>query len=139
MTHTDDAEQFLAIADRLFKAIERGEVNALAEIYAPDAQIWHNTDGKVEAPQQNLSGLRQFVALSSVRAYTEIRRAPTPSGFVQQHVLRAQLKNGREFVLPACIICVVKNGRITRLDEYLDSAPLSALRSELPFVSSYVS
>ena len=139
MTQTDDAEQFLAIADRLFKAIERSDVDAIAELYAPGARIWHNTDGKVETPEQNLSGLRRFVALSSARTYTEIRREPTPSGFVQQHVLRAQLKNGREFVLPACIICVVNNGRITRLDEYLDSAPLSALRSELPFVSSYVS
>ena len=131
MTHTDTAEQFLAIADRLFKAIERGDVDTLAEIYAPDATIWHNTDGKIEAPEQNLSRLRQFLALSSTRAYTEIRREPTPAGFVQQHVLRAQLKNGREFVLPACIICVVTNGRITRLDEYFDSAPLSALRSAL--------
>jgi len=139
MTQTDTTEQFLDLADRLFKAIERSDVDAVAAIYAPDATIWHNTDGKVETPEQNLSGLRQFVALSSARAYTEIRRAPTPSGFVQQHVLRAQLKNGREFVLPACIICVVKSGRITRLDEYLDSAPLSALRSELPFVSRYLS
>jgi ketosteroid isomerase-like protein len=52
-------------------------------------------------------------------------------GVDPQHVLRAQLKNGRELALPACIICVVKHGRITRLDEYVDSAPLSALRSAL--------
>lgn len=123
-----DSHASLETADRLFHAIEAGEVEALRTIYAADALIWHNADGKTESPEQNLETLRRFVALSQSRMYTEIRREPTPRGFVQQHVLRAQLKSGRELALPACIICEVKNGRITRLDEYFDTAPLAALR-----------
>jgi ketosteroid isomerase-like protein len=30
--------------------------------------------------------------------------------------------------LPACIVCQVKNGRITRLDEYFDSAAVEQFR-----------
>ena len=30
--------------------------------------------------------------------------------------------NGEDFILPACLICVVEDGRITRLDEYFDPA-----------------
>jgi ketosteroid isomerase-like protein len=125
-----DSRTSLETADRLFRAVEAGDVEALRSIYASDAVIWHNTDGKTESREQNLETLLGLVALSHNRTYTEIRREPTPRGFVQQHVLRAQLKNGRELVLPACIICEVRNERITRLDEYFDTAPLAALRNE---------
>lgn len=125
-----DSHASLETADRLFRAIEAGDVEALRGIYATDALIWHNADGKTESPEQNLETLRHFAALSHSRTYTEIRRQPTPCGFVQQHVLRALLKNGRELALPACIICEVRHERITRLDEYFDTAPLAALRND---------
>ncbi len=61
--------------------------------------------------------------------YEEVRRQPTPSGFVQQHVLRATLPGGGAFELPACIVIDLDgDGRITRLDEYLDSAAVAVLR-----------
>ena len=119
----------LETADRLFKAIERGEVAAIREIYAPTAKIWHNNDGATQTVEQNLAVLGWVVANISEIAYTEIRRQPTPTGFVQQHVMRGRLKSsGKEFSLPACIVCTVEGGRITRLDEYLDSAHTAALR-----------
>ena len=67
---------------------------------------------------KNIAGLR----------YEEVRRHITPSGFVQQHVLRGNAPNGKALEIPACILCTVVNGRITRLDEYLDSAQLGALQ-----------
>jgi uncharacterized protein len=59
--------------------------------------------------------------------YEEIRRQATPTGFVQQHVMRGTAPSGKAFELAACIVCTVVGGRITRLDEYLDSAQLGAL------------
>ena len=67
---------------------------------------------------KNIAGLR----------YEEIRRHVTPAGFVQQHVLRGTAPNGKPLEVPACILCSVKDGRITRLDEYLDSAQIAVLR-----------
>ena len=124
------AQQSLEVADRLFKAIERGDVAAIrTSVYAPDAKIWHNNDGLTQTVEQNLAVLGWVVANISEIAYTEVRRQPTPAGFVQQHVLRGKLKSsGKEFSLPACIVCEVENGRITRLDEYFDSAHTAALR-----------
>ena len=119
----------LETAERLFKAIERGEVATIREIYAPTAKIWHNNDGATQTVEQNLAVLGWVVANISEIAYTEIRRQPTPTGFVQQHVMRGRLKSsGKTFSLPACIVCTVEGGRITRLDEYLDSAHTAALR-----------
>ena len=125
-----NAQESLEVADRLFKSIERGDVAAIRNtVYAPNAKIWHNNDGQTQTVEQNLAVLGWVVANINEVAYTEVKRQATPSGFVQQHVLRGKLKSsGKEFSLPACIICEVENGRITRLDEYLDSAHTAALR-----------
>lgn len=123
MTHPDA----LQVAERLFAAIPKGDLDAVREIYAPDARIWHNHDGVVQDPAANLAVLGWIVSNLRDISYDEIRRAPTPGGFVQQHVMRATLPNGKRFELTACIVCTVVAGRITRLDEYLDSAALAAL------------
>ena len=124
MSQTPDA---LQVAERLFTAIPKGDLDAVREIYAPNARIWHNHDGVVQDPAANLAVLGWIVRnLRDIR-YDEIRREPTPTGFVQQHVMRATLPGGKPFELAACIVCTVEKGRITRLDEYLDSAKLGAL------------
>jgi ketosteroid isomerase-like protein len=130
MQSKTNPEQSLDAADRLFKAIERGDIAVIREIYTPDAIIWHNSDGATQTVDENLAVLGWVVANISDIAYTEIRRQPTPTGFVQQHVMRGRVKSsGKELRLPACIICNVEHGRITRLDEYLDSAHVAVLRS----------
>ena len=122
------SEQSLQVADRLFKAIERGDVDAVRSIYSPDCKVWHNNDGLNQSADENLRVLKWVVDNVDERSYTEIRRQPTPTGFVQQHVMRGRLKSsGKQFALPACIVCIVDDGRITRLDEYLDSAHVAAL------------
>ena len=116
-----------AIAERFFAAIEAGDVAAVRELYAPDAAIWHNTDGVVQTPDDNARTLGWITAnLRDVR-YTEVRRAATEHGFVQQHVLVATNRAGARIEVPACIVTTVRDGRITRLDEYLDSACVTAI------------
>jgi len=122
------AEQSLDVAERLFKSIERGDIEGVHAVYAPDAKIWHNNDGLIQTPEENLRVLKWVIENIDERAYTEARRQATPTGFVQQHVMRGRLKSsGKQFALPACIVCIVDGGKITRLDEYLDSAHVAAL------------
>jgi uncharacterized protein len=47
---------------------------------------------------------------------------------MQQHVLEAETAGG-PFSMPACIVCEVRDGRIARLEEYLDSAQANHLRT----------
>ena len=51
----------------------------------------------------------------------------TPSGYVQQHVLHATAPDGSKVESPACLVVEVREGRIRRLDEYLDSAAIAPL------------
>ena len=122
------ASEILELADRFFAAIPKGDIETLRAIYAPDARIWHNHDQATQSVEQNLQVLAWVVKNIAGLRYEEIRRHATPTGFVQQHVLRGRAPNGTPLEVPACIVCAVAGGRITRLDEYLDSAQLEALR-----------
>ena len=116
----------LEIAERFFRAIEAGDVEAIRAIYAPDAVIWHNNDGLEQTVDENLRVLSWVAANLKNRHYRVKRRAAIPGGFLQQHVLEAETANG-PFAMPACIVVEIKDGRISRLDEYLDSGHTAAL------------
>jgi ketosteroid isomerase-like protein len=118
----------LELADRFFAAISKGDLATVRAIYAPDALIWHNDDQVTQSVEQNLQVLTWVTKNIAGLRYEEIRRHVTPSGFVAQHVLRGTAPNGKALEVAACILCSVKDGRITRLDEYLDSAQVAVLR-----------
>jgi len=120
----------LQIAERLIDAIQRGDVDAVREVYAPDCVIWHNNDGLEQSVDDNLTILGWVVQNIRELRYEEIRRQRTDTGFVEQHVLRGIAPNGQTLNIPACLVCTVKDGRITRLDEYLDAAHLVPLLSQ---------
>ena len=117
----------LDVAERLFTAIGHSDIDAVRDCYADDVVVWHNNDGVEQIRDQNLRTLAWVIKNVSRRRYEEIRRQPTPTGFVQQHVLRGTAPNGKTLELPACIVCTVVDGKITRFDEYLDSAQTAVL------------
>ena len=115
-----------ALAQRFFDAVEAGDLEAVGAIYAPDAVIWHNTDGQATGREANLETLRGFIRLIGERRYRERRVQVSRTGFTQQHVLTGVRRDGTQVSLAACIVCEVRDGRISRLDEYFDSAALAA-------------
>ena len=116
-----------AVADALFAAIEAGDIDAVADLYDPAVEVWHNTDGVTQDRAANLRTLRWVIDNLTDRSYDDVRRRVTPEGFVQQHVLRVATASGRRAEVPACLVATVADGRITRIDEYLDSAHVAAL------------
>ena len=122
-------DEVRALARRFFDCAEAGDIDGLAACYAPDARIWHNTDGLEQTPDENRATLKAFVARIRDRVYADRRLEVFPGGFVQQHVLRGvRIHDGAALELAACIVCAVADGRITRLDEYFDSAAVAAFR-----------
>lgn len=113
------------LAVRFFDAIERGDIETVREIYAPEVAIWHNTDGQTSTREENVEVLRGFVHRIPQRRYQERRCDVFPGGFLHQHVLAGVRRDGMRLRLPACIVCRVVDGHITRLDEYFDGAALA--------------
>lgn len=117
----------MSVADDLFGAIENGDVERVRSIYAPGAVIWHNFDGVEQNVDDNLRVLGWMTSTFKVRSYDDVRRKEWDDGFVQQHLLRLTKQDGTVVELPACIVATVADGKITRIDEYLDSAQAAKL------------
>jgi ketosteroid isomerase-like protein len=124
----DDTEADIeALAARFFAAIQAGDIDAISEIYAPDAVIWHNTDQVEQSVEQNLVVLRWVTEHVKGWHYEDVRRTCFPGGFVQQHMGKGTAPSGLPVAMPACIVATVRDGRVTRIDEYIDSAGVAAL------------
>ena len=118
----------LALADRLFAAIDANDQDALRnEVYAPDVIVWHNNDNHGQRIDENLKVLRWLHRNVAGKRYEEVRRQATPTGFVDQHVLRGTAPDGTELNIYACLVVTVSEGRIARIDEYLDGNAIAAL------------
>jgi ketosteroid isomerase-like protein len=116
------------LANDFLDAIERGDIETVQSIYAPDAVVWHNTDNIAQPVTDNLATLTNFIKYVPERRYTNRRIEAFDGGFVDQHLLKGKLVSGKEVSMAACLICKVVNGRITHLDEYFDSATLATWR-----------
>lgn len=119
---SDAATPSLAAAERLFTTVERGDLDDLRQIFSDGAMIWHNTDEALTDVETTIANLRILRATALSFRYTDIRREPTPSGFVQQHTLIIEMADGRRMRDVACCVCRVENGRIAHMDAYHDSA-----------------
>ena len=110
------------IASNFFAAIERGDLDAVRELYSPQVEVWHNVTGRSQTREENLALLRYFTGRVSDRRYEVLARELFPGGFVQRHVLHGKLASGEPIAAPVCLVVHVANGRIERLYEYLDPA-----------------
>ena len=124
MSHADDMR---AIRDHFLGAVARGDIEAVRAMYAPDAVIWHNNDGVSQTPDENLRVLTWIAANVTDFRYKDVRFQATDSGFVEQHVTCGTSPSGKPFSIPACLVVRVVDGKIARLDEYLDSAQTAAI------------
>ncbi len=122
----------LAAGERLFHIVEHGDLDALREVFTPGAQVWHNTDEKLVDVETTIANLRKIRASASIFRYTDIKREPTPSGFVQQHLLIIETADGRRVRDFACCVCRVEDGRIAHMDAYHDSAATHVLAHRQP-------
>lgn len=119
-------DEIRGLATRFFDAIETGDPGMVADCYADDVAIWHNTDRQIETKADNVKTLSGFIRHIPTRRYEDRRLTVYPGGFVQQHLLVGVRPDGKRVELPACIVCAVAEGRITRLDEYFDSEQVAA-------------
>lgn len=117
------------IADAFFAAVTRGDTQALIRLYAPEARVWHNDDGREQTVAENLRVLRWLARTLDAMRYEDVRRQLLPNGFAQMHVLRATLPGFGPIEAPATLIVRIGQHRITRIDEYTDPADTAALRA----------
>lgn len=117
------------LASAFIAAIEQGNIPRLHELCSEDVVIWHNDDNK-EVDLDRVARILSWLS-TNVRdlRYADVRRRAFAGGYAQQHVLTGIAPGGADLQVPACLIVQVSNGAITRIEEYLDSAGVSVLRT----------
>lgn len=110
----------IELARRFVRALNEKDEATIREIYSPDARIWHNFDDKYQTIDENMKGMYWMHKRLSGINYDVVSLTELPDGYLQEHVLRGKLASGEDFAMAACVICTVKDGRVTGLREYLD-------------------
>jgi ketosteroid isomerase-like protein len=121
------ANTAIEVARQLFEQIEAKRVDGVAALYADDVQVWHNFSNTTQTKAENLKTLDGLTKSVAQIRYDVTERVLLGDRVMQRHLLRCRLGNGEEFVIPACIFVTARDGKITRIDEYLDTAQSNAL------------
>ncbi|MGE2834781.1 nuclear transport factor 2 family protein [Mycobacterium sp. SMC-4] len=126
-----DAQPLAEVADRLFTAIERGEISAVDALFAPDVMVRKTGDRRDNDRTRSVKIINWFITASTTRRYEVLDRHFFPGGFVQQHLLHATAHTGETIAMRVCIVIKVGgDGLITRIDEYFDPAEIAPLLNQ---------
>ena len=115
------------VADRLFDAIEKGDIAAVERMWSDDVVVWKVAD-RDRDKDRALRVITWFMDTTTDRRYEVLERMLFDGGFVQQHILHANGRYGGSIAMRVCIVVKLgANGLISRIDEYFDPAEMAPL------------
>ena len=114
--------QTLELCDRFFDSIEQRDYETLERCYAPEAVIWHSHDCLYQPRADNLAMLKRGMETLQKTRFKDRRVRVFEGGFVQQHTIYVTRDDGFVGHMEVCFVAYVRDGRITRIDEYMDSS-----------------
>lgn len=118
-----DADALEDIAARLFNGFVAHDFDLVTSMMAPDAVMVQNGNEMTwDVARPMIEGLRDVIG---DHHYTEVRRTTGDNTVVEEHNVVSTTPKGKDIELFACVVVRVNDdGLITRLDEYVDTAPL---------------
>jgi ketosteroid isomerase-like protein len=116
------------VADRLFAAIEKGDVESVEQLWDDDVLVWKSAEPEDQVKKRALRVIFWFMDTTTERRYEILDRQFFDGGFVQQHILHATGRNGASIAMRVCLVIKLgANGLINRIDEYFDPAEIAPL------------
>jgi len=122
MTDTELRE----LCNRFLDAIESHDLDAVKAAYHPDLKFWFNVTGNEISVEENLAALADGVHRNRRRTYDDRTIDTFDTGFLVQYSVNVVAHSGHRTSLWACLVAQCRDGRIWRMDEYLDSGKFSA-------------
>jgi len=114
------------LVNRFFDALEAGDIQTVADCYAPDMTMWVNLTGETSAREDNLRVLTEGKGLHRRRTYNDRNINTFDDGFVVQYSCNVTAHNGTNVTLSSCLVGQVWEGKIVKLYEYMDSSKFTA-------------
>lgn len=121
----DDAE-IRQLCHAFFDAYQDGRVDVLRRILSDDCVIWHNVFGRETTRDENLAAYPNSYTGQRRRTYDDRIVNTFEDGFVIQYSLGGVMHTGHRSSMPICIVARCRDGRITRIDEYMDTSKFPA-------------
>ncbi len=110
------------LCEAFFDAYQDRRVDILEKVLADDCIIWHNVFGRETTKRDNLDKYHDSYRGQRRRTYDDRIIDAFHDGFVIRYQLRGVMANGHAGSLWICIVGKVRDGQITRIDEYMDSS-----------------
>jgi len=110
------------LCETFFDAYQDRRLDILDRVLADDCIIWHNVFGRDTTKADNLAGFADSYRGQRRRTYDDRIVDTFHDGFVIRYQLRGVQSSGHTGSLWICIVGRVRDGRITRIDEYMDSS-----------------
>jgi len=124
------AMSMTAIAEQFFAALQANDAERARALCAQDFAGSQNG-----GPAMSLETLLKFTAAVHGVVpdfhYENPVRSSTATGFVEEHDVCGTLPDGSALRLPVCVVAEVKDGKISAVREYLDSARAAGLLKAL--------
>lgn len=94
----------------------------------PDIKVWHNTDKVEQSITQNRKVSAWLYSKVPDLDMVDVRQSIFDGGWVQQHRLVGTRSDGSALEILSCIVFTVSpEGRITRMEEYIDPSQVGKL------------
>jgi ketosteroid isomerase-like protein len=121
---TDNHHDVLSTVEKFVEALSTGDAACLDALFTDDAVIWHNYDQVGQPAREALAALAPLAALQP--RYEIAGRDVVDGACIQRHVVHITLPGGEPASIPAIQRIALADGRIQRIDEYMDSAQMAA-------------
>lgn len=114
---------FKAIVRNYTDATTTNDPDAIRAMYTDDFKLYHNFT-RIELPLERsidyFNGLRNVCRTAELEI---VRLVATPHGVIREQWARGETKDGTPYVVPyICHFQINRDGKIYRIDEFLDSA-----------------
>ena len=122
MTEPMTEGEIRELCNTFFDAYQDKRVDILDRVLADDCVIWHNVFGREQSGADNLAALPKSYDGQRRRTYDDRTINTFEGGFVIQYSLAGVQHSGHRGALWICIVALCRDGKITRIDEYMDSS-----------------
>lgn len=118
----------LAVAHAFAAASRSDDAEAYAALCAPGAVTWHNFDDAEVTTEQTIRTVAWLHRAVADLAWTDVALLPTPTGFVSQTIMTGTAPGGPLRVHSCVIATLDGDGKVVRVEEYLDPTQTAVLR-----------
>jgi ketosteroid isomerase-like protein len=123
------------VLDRFFAAIEAGDFATVEQLYDDDVRVWHSVTDEEQDKRANLRLLSWLRGAATFRYEVQEQVVSTTMDetvFARRHLLHAGFEGQPPLTIPAALFITIRDGKVTRIAEYVDSAVTQRLLSSVP-------